>query len=53
MLELELVGERVAQEATEKENTDKLWQMKSIAVDVSLHARAKLMEEYKAGKQAK
>ena len=51
-LESALVEERVARETVEKEVDDQLVQIKSLAVDATLHAHAEMMEEYKVGQQA-
>ena len=49
-LEHELATERVAREAAEREVANQLQQMKLLTVDTTLHARAELIEEFKASK---
>ena len=48
-LEDELAALKVACTATEAEVKATLTQMKSVTMDATLHARAELMEEFKAG----
>ena len=47
----ELVAEKFMREAVEKELASQLKQMKTIAIDATLHARAELIKELKARKQ--
>ena len=51
-LEKELAKSLVAQKATQVKLESTLKQMKSVAIDATLHARAELMEEFKVGKHS-